>query len=650
MGLMMRSLLVGAALAASLTATAQASTVSTFFGAGTQWAVAHDAPHLGTYADAMQRIGFGTARQDLFWDLVEPDAPSGATHHYLWGYAPGEVQTGSPDWLVATLAARGLTWAPVIDTVPPWAQPSGNPYRPPSSSHYADLTAFMRAAAARYGDPSSAFWTDWQAAHPGLPARPVTQYEVWNEENAAGPFIAPSTYWQVYDAVASGVKAAQPGAQVQIGGLFYQPAGNQPSAMSYLSSLFAAAPPGWSPDAVGMHPYASGLTGIVGHFREFQAALQTAAAAHQPQLASLPILVNELGFPAEPADVWQPSHLNAGIQPDGARAAEISLLADAWWHSDCNVQSFLPFGITAPEGGGGYAENWQELVRRNTGADTPMSLALAQSVLRATGAGAGAPEIHMCGSAGDGPALALDDLAVSKGAACSGGTTWTARVAYRGNPVPDATVRWAVGSAGGDAGTNSAGTTSFCAPGGVVTAFGFVGSPFYHVPIWARSGLWSGGTPLPVTTAIDKVAAGKVATHKPATKGDAAGVAGAGARSAGGRLRVLKGGATLDRRNRIVFKVRCQGTESCSAWVRIRRPAAAHAAKAKIKSKTTAIVVRHVKVVVAAGKTKRLVLRTKGVRRATLLRPRKIVLEIYDASSNRRLTKSTLGLRAARTG
>jgi hypothetical protein len=124
-------------------------------------------PSDATELDALAQSGATEYRTDAAWPTAEPVAPAGGTHTYLWA---------SFDAIAATLAEHGLRWFPILDYTPAWASSDGSEFGAPTDP--AAFAAYAAAFAGRYGVGGS-FW----AAHPDLPALPVAEYEIWNEEN-----------------------------------------------------------------------------------------------------------------------------------------------------------------------------------------------------------------------------------------------------------------------------------------------------------------------------------------------------------------------------------------------------------------------------------------------------------------------------------
>jgi hypothetical protein len=280
------------ALTAGLAAPAAASAevAPDWAGVNAQWLFPAYPQSGGTWdanVDAMAAAGVRLVRLDAEWRRVEPVAPDGAGHHYTWGFY---------DAVVATLARRGIRWYPIIDYSAPWSGQAAGEWRSPPAS-VAGYAGYAAALVHRYGRGGT-FW----AAHPELPAVPVAQWEVWNEENGAyfwpgGP--DPARYADLYAAAKDAIDAIDPTATVVVGGLINHDAGR------FLTAMFAARP-ALAVDAVGLHAYADTVAGVLAWVRAARAALTAAGRA------PVPIEVTEVG--------WTTAGTPAA-QTDDARAA-----------------------------------------------------------------------------------------------------------------------------------------------------------------------------------------------------------------------------------------------------------------------------------------------------------------------------------------
>ena len=120
----------------------------------------------------------------------------------------------------ASLPLRRPEWAVPTKKVPGAGGLLTPAYLPVSGAARTGWAAFMTAAVARYG-PSGSFWSE----HPGIPQRPIRSWQIWNEPNFKY-FIArpnPAEYGKLVKISYTALKAADPGAQVVLAGLFARP-------------------------------------------------------------------------------------------------------------------------------------------------------------------------------------------------------------------------------------------------------------------------------------------------------------------------------------------------------------------------------------------------------------------------------------------
>lgn len=277
---------------------------------------------------ALAATGATVARTDSLWELGEPTAPAGSRHRYVWQF---------DDQIVATLAAAGLRWQPIVDYTVSWAasQP-GVLHSPPSPDRYTAYGAYAAALAARYG-PGGRFW----AEHPGLPARPVQTFEIWNEpDNPAfwSPHPDPAAYAELYLAARNAIKSVQPGARVIVGGLL--------DAGPFVASMLHARPRLSSRiDGVAIHPYARTPAGV----------LASVAAARRELIAlgmsTVPLYVTEFGWATQPAS--NPFYVPARTRP-GYIEATLTALA----RSGCELGAIVLYTWITPERHPADREDW----------------------------------------------------------------------------------------------------------------------------------------------------------------------------------------------------------------------------------------------------------------------------------------------------
>jgi hypothetical protein len=177
---------------------------------------------LGT--EQMQRLGRGgveSLRISIGWPSVQPSQGGSfdwsGFDNQIEGAAKAGIRvlpflTGAPEWAVSQKrvpGAGGLT--------SPAHLPVGGAAR-------TGWAAFLTAAVARYG-PTGSFWSE----HPGVPKLPIREWQIWNEPNFKY-FVAvpnPAEYGLLVKNSFTALRAADPGAQVVLAGLFSRPKGSR---------------------------------------------------------------------------------------------------------------------------------------------------------------------------------------------------------------------------------------------------------------------------------------------------------------------------------------------------------------------------------------------------------------------------------------
>lgn len=117
----------------------------------------------------------------------------------------------------------------------------------PAWRHVSDLpwADFLRAAVERYGRRGQ-FWLEhWRGSGDFVPPRPITSWQIWNEENFfyfTRP-ASPARYARLLKISRRPIKGADRRAEIVIGGLFGNPKGRPPRAMdavAFLDRLYKA--------------------------------------------------------------------------------------------------------------------------------------------------------------------------------------------------------------------------------------------------------------------------------------------------------------------------------------------------------------------------------------------------------------------------
>jgi hypothetical protein len=237
-----------AALALTVAPAAQAKPPKTFYGVTPQ-------TQLG--GGDFERMGIGrvgTLRALMAWSQLDPTA------------APLDFEWTLYDDLVERAAHHGMVVLPTIYSTPPWVAQLDNcqencyTHAPRSTVTLVAWRSFLRAAVARYG-PEGSFW----ASHPDVPYKPVTAWQIWNEQNSQqyfSPAPDPNVYAKLVIEASRAIKDEDPNAQVVNGGMFYSPGGRGDRsnyAPNFLRSLYGVSGFKAAVDGIAVHPYAPSL-------------------------------------------------------------------------------------------------------------------------------------------------------------------------------------------------------------------------------------------------------------------------------------------------------------------------------------------------------------------------------------------------------
>jgi hypothetical protein len=244
--------------------------------------------------------GAGTVRINLAWAYVQsgPGAP------YDWSHY---------DPIVAGAARSGMRVLATVYSSPVWAEPS--PETPPLGAALPGFVAFVHAAAERYGSGGS-FWS----GHPDLPKIPITDWQLWNEENSAifwKPAPDAAQYAGLLRSFHSAIASADSAARILIGGLFPTPSGGVPMG-TYLAQLVRAGA-GADFDAAAVHPYAQTPPAALQRVAQLRSDLRSLGAG------SKPIWVTEVGW----ASGGAPSSITVGPARQAAYLSQVFRLARA---------------------------------------------------------------------------------------------------------------------------------------------------------------------------------------------------------------------------------------------------------------------------------------------------------------------------------
>lgn len=242
------ALLSLAALAVSASA-AQALPVN-FWGAVPQSALSVE------QYQRVHRGGVDTIRIPINWGVAQPS--EGAA--FDWD---------ATDSQVSEAARTGIDVLPFLAGIPSWAErlvSVGGGVQVPAKlpvagKAKAGWVAFCKAAVARYGSKGT-FW----AENPGVPFRPLRNWQVWNEPNFKF-FVHkpnPAEYAQMVKISSTAIKSTDPAAKVILAGLFAWPKGGNSKtanhnwfASDFLEGLYRVPGIAAKFDGIALHPYSA---------------------------------------------------------------------------------------------------------------------------------------------------------------------------------------------------------------------------------------------------------------------------------------------------------------------------------------------------------------------------------------------------------
>jgi len=228
--------------------------------------------------DRIAASGIGTIRQYVWWDRIET--------------SPGVFNWSRTDQLMADTAARGLRVLPTLLYPPAFysSKPAGSTSTalfPPTDPQ--TMARFAEQMALRYG-PGGSFWCSVRGLPQSCrtPYAPVTAWEVWNEPDFPSWWKGTpnaAEYLPLLQAVAAGLRRADPAAEVVLGSLTND-GGTDGNYLDQLYELGAA--PHF--DTVAINPYGTSEAATVRwveHVRE---------RAREHGDARVPIRVTEYGW------------------------------------------------------------------------------------------------------------------------------------------------------------------------------------------------------------------------------------------------------------------------------------------------------------------------------------------------------------------
>jgi hypothetical protein len=234
----------------------------------------------------MVSSGVESTRAAFYWSSAQPyasyaDVPPDRADEFTPDANGVPTDFRRTDEVVAATAARGLSLLPVVVDAPRWAarQPGRAISQPRDPETYA---GYVTDLVERYGSHGT-FWS----AHPELPARPVTQWQVWNEPNLRHYW--PSRAWvgeylALLRAARRAIRSADPQAKVVLAGLTGAPWHSLESIYrAHGRALF---------DTAAIHPYTAEPRNVVRIAQFVRTVMRRYGDARKP------LLLSELSWPS----------------------------------------------------------------------------------------------------------------------------------------------------------------------------------------------------------------------------------------------------------------------------------------------------------------------------------------------------------------
>jgi hypothetical protein len=296
------------------------------------------------------RVGFA-------WPRIEPLPPAGGQPQYRWDALDSEIRA---------LARHRIRAQANITQTPRWnADPSiigalncnrSSSWAPLNIAPYGQLA---KAIAARFGRGGT-FWK----ANPGLPAEPITRFEIWNEPNLRGgwcPNPQPQRYADMFMIAANAIRSVDPQAEVVTGGVA-PPAKENKHYLGVSDFLrqVTARQPGIVRKASGaaVHIYPpTGPAKQLDRVAWFRDQLRQGGIPNR-----MPMLINEIGWPTQGGG----ESISETQRSKAYRAATVNIP-----RTNCNVMGILPQAWTSAQQDPKNPEDWYGIANPSTAKPYP---------------------------------------------------------------------------------------------------------------------------------------------------------------------------------------------------------------------------------------------------------------------------------------
>ncbi len=237
----------------------------------------------------------GTVRRLLAWPSVEPQKG-----FYKWG---------AWDATVGKLASRGISVLPFVYGSPHYI--ARHPNVPPvrSAAKRKQWRELLARLAHRYGTGGT-YWTTnepwgYSQRHPGKPALPIHDWQIWNEPNLKkffGPKPSVSRYATLVRNAHKALRSADPRANVVLAGMSGR---GDPSDKKFLKRFYRARRIKRSFEAVAVNPYAPTVHQVGHKIKRIRGVMRR----HRDK--KTPLWVTEIGWGSHHPDRFG---LNKGVK------------------------------------------------------------------------------------------------------------------------------------------------------------------------------------------------------------------------------------------------------------------------------------------------------------------------------------------------
>jgi hypothetical protein len=189
--------------------------------------------------------------------------------------------------LVERAARAKVRILAVLSGSPPWAA-GGSALAPATPATREAFRVFVRDLVRRYGHGGE-FWR----THRGVPRRPISDYQVWNEPNypphwSDGPSRA-RDYASLLKLISSTIRRADRRATIATAGLLASST-RGPAGYRYLADLYKIRGIRRYFDAVAVHPYAEDARGVEGELSRIRQVMRRVGDGRTP------VWISELGW------------------------------------------------------------------------------------------------------------------------------------------------------------------------------------------------------------------------------------------------------------------------------------------------------------------------------------------------------------------